>query len=114
MYEIVRRRGCEGKLQAIGAGYKRFIDAAHHVDLRPLSELLLAPDDRVVEHVVAQRLEAAFEHGRVTGVEYQHVTLCQHRHATTCIPAFNQSINFITLKLQNKYRPIFLRKSSCR
>lgn len=51
--EIVGRRGGERQLEAIATGRERFVDAAHDVELSQFSELLLAPDDRVVEHVVA-------------------------------------------------------------
>jgi len=81
--EIIWRRGGERQLEAIATGHERFIDAAHDVDLRPFIELLFAPDHRVVEHVVACGLEAAFQHRRITGIQYYHMTLCQHRHATT-------------------------------
>ena len=51
--EIVWRRGGERQFQAIAAGHKWFVDTAHDVDLRPLTQLLFAPDHWVVEHVVA-------------------------------------------------------------
>ena len=49
-----------GDLDAVG-GDERLVDAAHDVDLRPLGQLLLAPDDREVEQRVRRAAERALE-----------------------------------------------------
>ena len=63
----------EGDLES-GRGGERLHEVAHHVHLRPLGELRLAPEYRVVEQVEVVRVELALERHAGTDVDDELLT----------------------------------------
>jgi len=59
---------------------ERFKQVSHHVHLRVLAALRLAPQHWVVEQVERRRLELADQLQRVAGVHRHHVTSGRHRY----------------------------------
>jgi len=76
--DVSQRHVGVGDLDAV-AGNERLVEAAHDVHLRPLVELLLAPDDRVVEEREVGHGEQAVElKRRVTGRRVMRLGLGLH------------------------------------
>lgn len=65
-------------------GRKRFHEVAHHVDLRLLETLRLAPDDRVVEQTECLRPKLTLELCCLAGLHDQHLTPSQHLQLQAC------------------------------
>jgi len=77
--EISRRDVGEGDLNAVG-GDERFVEAAHDIDLRPLGQLLFAPDHRVVEQRVGRAAERALQTCRFTFIHDMELRVGQQCH----------------------------------
>ena len=74
--------GGEGDAEPSG-GEERRKYVAHDVYFRSLFLLRLAPDDRVIEHVVGLRVEVTVEVKRASGVEDKDLRMRQHRQEGT-------------------------------
>jgi len=68
-----------GDLDAV-AGDERLVEATHDVHLRPLVELLLAPDHRVVEQRVRRAAERTLEPRRPALVLHVDLRARQQLH----------------------------------
>ena len=81
---VSRLGGVERHLVAVGAD-ERVVDAAEDVDLAELVQLLFAPQHRVVEHVVAVRVEAALHRHVLADADYVVLRLGDHRQILPCM-----------------------------
>ena len=68
----------EGDFESVAGGV-RFVDVAHHVHMRLLILLDLAPQDRVVEEAVVVGVELAFHDYGFTFVDDVYLALGNHR-----------------------------------
>jgi len=83
-FELVSRfGGVERDFVSVGLD-ERIVDVAEDVDLAELVELLFAPQDRVVEHVVAVGVETALHRHVVADVDDVILRLGDHREILPC------------------------------
>ena len=80
MEEVSRRDVGKRDLEAV-SGDEGLVEAAHDVDLRPLRQLLFAPDHGVVEQRVRRAAERAFQTRRTAFVDDVELSVGQQRHA---------------------------------